>query len=266
MEDKKRKFSMHPKLAAVIDLALNIATLVWLPTLPNWQWFGLWFVARAVLWAFFIRVVYYPPEQSRWRHWFTLIFFNFGIVVSLLIFIDWQISWYLLSGMFVLFSAISFWLLPAGEADLTFFSKPYRRWLFLMDAFGLAGFWCGLYAVISFQILLDTYFLLLAILGAAVSTLISAWWWRAYNLPYNSRFWLSLGVSFLLVLELAWVVWRWPLGYLINGIIIIWFWYNWWLICRFNLTKEGIDWKKQKFFFFFDFLLLAAFLFAAQWR
>ena len=257
---------MHPKLAAVIDLLLNGATFWWMPQLESWYWFGLWFLIRVVLWGLFIRLVYYPKELSRWRHFFSLVFFNFGVVISLLIFIEWKLSWYLLSLIFVFFSSVSFWLLPVGEDKLLIFSKPYRRWLFLMDAFGLAGFWSGIYAFLSFQLIPHNLFWLMSLAGAGVTTLISAWWWRAYGLEYTNRFWLSLIACFVLTFELAAVVWTWPLGYLANGIIIIWFWYNWWLIIRFNLTKEGIDWKKQRLFLGFNFSLLIIFLFLVRWR
>lgn len=261
-----RKYSMHPKLAAAIDLVLNATTLALFPRLTDWHWFALWFLGRAVIWALFIRLVYYPPELSRWRHFVSLIFFNFGIIVSLSIFVDWLASWYLLTGMFVIFSAASFWILPAGAGPLSFYQKPFRRWLFLMDAFGLAGFWCGIFAISSFQMVGDAYSPLLYLLGALVSALMSLWWWRAYGLEYSRRFWLSAGVSFLLTYELAWAVGRWPLGFMVSGIIMIWLWYNWWLIMRFNLTKEGINWKKQRFFLISSFLLFAALMFAAKWR
>ena len=261
-----RKFSLHPKLAAVIDLALNATTLVLFPRLADWHWFGLWFSARAIIWALFIRLVYYPPELSRWRHFLSLIFFNFGIIVSLSIFVDWLASWYLLTGMFVFFSAASFWILPAGEGPLSFYQKPFRRWLFLMDAFGLAGFWCGIFAILSFQMIGDVYSPLLYLLGAAVSALMSLWWWRAYGLEYSRRLWISTGISFILTYELAWVTGHWPLGFMVSGITMIWFWYNWWLIMRFNLTKEGIDWKKQRFFIISSLLLFAALMIAAKWR
>lgn len=135
-----------------------------------------------------------------------------------------------------------------------------------MDAFGLAGFWSGIYALLSFQLVPHNYFWLMSLAGAAVTTLISSWWWRAYGLEYTNRFWLSLLVCFVLIFELAAVIWTWPLGYRANGIVMIWFWYNLWLIIRFNLTPEGIDWKKQRMFFVFNLLLFFAFLLAVRWK
>jgi hypothetical protein len=262
----KRKFSVHPKLAAAVDLLLNLGTLLLFPKLTGWQWFAAWFVVRAVLWALFIRLVYYPPELSRWRHFWSLIFFNFGVIVALSIFIEWTVAWYLLAAVFVIFSAASFWLLPSGESSLAFYRKPFRRWLFLMDAFGLAGFWCGVFALIQFQLWQNTFYPFLEFLGALMTAAVSLWWWRAYGMEYSRRFWLSLAVIFLLTFELAWIVTRWPIGFLVSGMVMIWFWYIWWLVMRFNLSKEGIDWKKQKFFLVSSLILFILFMLLARWR
>lgn len=257
---------MHPKLAAAVDLLLNIGTLLLFPRLNDWHWFAVWFIIRAVLWALFIRLVYYPPELSRWRHFWSLLFFNFGVIVSLSIFIDWSVAWYLLAIVFVVFSAASFWLLPSGESSLAFYQRPFRRWLFLMDAFGLAGFWCGIFALIQFQLWQATFYPLLEFFGALFTAAVSLWWWRAYGMEYSRRFWLSLLVIFILTFELAWIVTRWPIGFVVSGMVMIWFWYIWWLIMRFSLSKEGVDWKKQKFFLISSFVLLILFMFFARWR
>ncbi len=266
MADKARKFSVHPKLAAIIDLLLNAATLFWFPFLSDWHWFGAWFLARAVLWALFIRLVYYPPEFSRWRHFLSLVFFNFGLIVSLSIFIEWHVARYLLNAVFIIFSASSFWLLPAGADPLLFYQKPFRRWLFLMDAFGLAGFWCGIFALMSFQLIRAFYYPVLYFIASAVSSLIAFWWWREYGINHSRRLFFSTIVCFVLSYELSWIVGRWPLGFMVSGMIMIWFWYCWWLIMRFNLSKEGIDWKKQKFFLFSSALLFILFMIFARWR
>ncbi len=263
---KVRKFSLHPKLAAAIDFLLNVATLFWFPHLDSWQWFMAWFLIRAALWAAFIALVYYPPELSRWRHFWSLILFNFGLIVSLSIFVEWAVAWYLLMGIFVIFSASSFWLLPAGDEPLSFYRKPFRRWLFLMDAFGMAGFWCGIYALMQFQLWQAALYPFLEFVGALFTAIISLWWWRAYGIEFSERFWISAAAMFLLVFELAWVVTRWPLGFMVSGLMIIWFWYVWWLLMRFNLTKEGIDWKKQRFFLVSSGLLLILFTLLAKWN
>lgn len=260
-----RKFSLHPKLAAAIDFVLNVATLIWFPHIGSWSWFVGWFMARGILWALFVNLVYYPPELSRWRHFWSLVFFNFGLIVSLSIFVEWIFAWYLLMGIFVIFSAASFWLLPAGEEPLNFYRKPFRRWLFLMDAFGMAGFWCGIFALMQFQLWQTAIYPFLEFIGALLTAVISFWWWRAYGIEFSERLWISAGVIFLLIFELSWVVARWPLGFMVSGLTIIWFWYVWWLLMRFNMTKEGIDWKKQKFFLTSSVILLIVFGILAKW-
>lgn len=260
-----RKFSLHPKLAAVIDLLLNFATLILFPQLGSWLWFVGWFLLRSILWVIFIRLVYYPPDLSRWRHFWSLVFLNFGLIVSLSIFVEWKIAWYLLMTIFIFFSCASFWLLPTGTDKLTFYRKPFRRWLFLMDAFGLAGFWSGIYALMQFQLLRPNYFIWLELFGAIVSAFLAYWWWRAYGLEKNKRLLLSVVAVLVLVFELAWVVSRWPLGFMVSGLIIIWFWYICWLLIRFNLMPEGVDWKKQKFFIYSNIILFIIFVFLSKW-
>lgn len=266
MPENTRKFSMHPKLAAFIDLALNTLTLVWFYRLGSWPLFLSWFFLRAILWALFIRLVYYPPELSRWRHFFSLVFFNFGVIVSLLIFVEWSVAKYMLMSIFAVFSAVSFWLLPDGSGKLVFYSKPFRRWLFMMDAFGLAGCWCGIYALMEFQLVRSGFYHLLIFVGSAMSTVLSLWWWRVYGLPYARRFWLSCLVIFILIFELSWTISRWPVGFVISGMSTIWFWYVWWMMLRFNMTPEGINWKKQRFFLLTAVLLFACFMLVANWR
>jgi hypothetical protein len=264
----KNKISFHPKLAAMIDAIINIALLWWLKDITSWWILSAWFGVRVFLWAIFVRLVYYPKEINRFRHFISLIFFSLGAILSLIIFVEWVWSWRILATAFALFSSISFWLLPQAEEanQLSFVVKPYRRWLFLMDAFGLAGFWGGIYAMLAFQIINQNYFWLCTLFGAGLSALVAGWWWKVYGLNYSKRYWFGLIVIFILIYELSFVIWYWPLGYLINAILMIWFWYNFWLIIRFNLTARGIEWKKQIVFFFFNIVLLILFLLLVRWK
>lgn len=266
MPENIRTISFHPKLAAIMDAIINLVLLYGLQTVNTWWVFCLWMVVRLALWAMLIRLVYYPQGISRLRHFAALAFFSLSIIIGLMIFADWVWSWRLLSIVFILFSGVSFWLLPEGDASLSFVLKPYRRWLFLMDVFGLAGLWGGLYAVLSFQLITQGWFWLEAFLGTIISTIIGCWWWREYDVEFSRRFWLGALLLATLIFELSWIVWRWPLGYVVNGIIVVWFWYNLWLIVRFNLTKEGINWRKQTWFLGFNLFLFILFLLIIKWK
>lgn len=261
-----RTISFHPKMAAVIDAVVNVVLLYGLQSVQSWWMFSILLCARIVLWAILIRLVYYPKEIKRVRHFISLIFFSLGLIVGLMIFVDWIWSWRLLALTFILFSFVSFWLLPEGDSSLSFMVKPYRRWLFLMDVFGLAGLWGGMYAILSFQLIPQGFFWLEAVLGMIISAVIAGWWWRAYDVKFSRRFWLGLLLLAALIFELSWIVWRWPLGYKVNGIIMVWFWYNLWLIIRFNLSKEGINWRKQIWFLSLNLILFILFLLIIKWK
>jgi len=262
-----KNISFHPKLAAFIDIIANLAMFWGLFRLNNWQSLIIWFSVRTVLWIFFIRLVYYPKEISRLRHFLSLLFFNFGVLLSL-IFMEWGSALTLTAAIFMIFSAVSFWLLPTKSEPgvINFVIKPYRRWLFLMDVFGLSLFWSSFYAGSSFQLINFNYFWLGLVFASLLTSLISFWWWKEYAIENSKRLLWSVIVCFFIFLELSFVLWLWPLGFLVNGFIIIWFWYVFWLMIRFNLSKDGVNWKKQNVFLVINLILFIAFLFVVKWK
>jgi len=262
-----RNISFHPKLAAFIDILANLAMFWGLFRLGSWQGLVIWFVIRTVLWVFFIRLVYYPKELSRLRHFVSLLFFNTGVLLSL-IFMEWGRALDLTIVIYVIFSGLSFWLLPTRSEPgaINFVAKPYRRWLWLMDVFGLSLLWSSLYAGSSFQLINFNYFWLGLILVSLITSVISYWWWREYGAENNDRLWQSAIVCFFIFLELSFVLWLWPTGFLVNGLIMVWFWYIFWLLVRFNLSKEGINWRKQNYFLAINSVLFVIFLFLVKWK
>lgn len=263
-----KSISLHPKLAAVIDLIISLIFLFSLKQLllDSWLLVGLGFGIRVCIWLIFIWIVYYPKEMSRWKHLLSLIALNVGSLAFLL-FIEWDVAWYIYAGLFSLLSFFSFWLLPASHVDLGAFLKPHLRWRFLMCVVGLAGIFEGAQAIISFQItptLGPWGWLALAAILAAV---FAGWWWWEYGAKINDRFWVWLGAWFVVTAELFWVLNVLPLGYLVSSLILIWCWYVLWLLVRFNLTSDGINWQKQIWFLGTNAALLISFLiFIANWR
>jgi hypothetical protein len=262
-----KNISFHPKLAAFIDIIANLAMFWGLFRLHHWQTLLVWFLIRTVIWIFFIRLVYYPKELSRLRHFISLAFFNIGVLFSL-IFMEWGQALTLTVFIFIVFSAVSFWLLPTkSEPGAIFYViKPYRRWLFLMDVFGLSLLWSSLYAGSSFQLINFNYFWLGLIFVSFLTALISYWWWKEYWLEKSDRLWWSAIIFFFIFLELSFVLWLWPLGFLVNGLILAWFWYVLWLMFRFNLSKEGVNWRKQNLFLLINSILFIVFLFIVKWN
>lgn len=261
-----KPLSFHPKLAAVLDLIINLMMLLWLRQFHSWWMVGIWLMLKFAIWGVFMWLVYYPAEMSRSKHLASLAVMTLGSL-SFLLFIEWDFAWYLFGALFCLFSFFSFWLLPSSSVSLATFLKPHLRWRFIMSVIGLAGVFEGASAIISFQIAPSISSWVWLILASLFSALIAGWWWLEYGVQKNKRFWLWVGFWFLLVLELLWVVKLLPLGYLTGSLVLIWCWYIGWLMTRFNLSPEGINWRKQIWFLGLNAVLFPLFLiFIIRWK
>ncbi|MDO8499320.1 MAG: hypothetical protein Q7S66_01520 [bacterium] len=245
MKNIFKNISFHPKFAAVLDGIFSVVMIWWLTQISTWWMLGLWFLFRAALWGALVRIVFYPPEISRLRHWLSLLLFSIGNVLFLL-FIEWLPTWYLLSLLAIVLPAVSFWLLPAVDSKLSFLPKPHRRWRLFLSAFGLAGIWSGVYASADFQVWFYSRSWWWLALTAVIATGVAAWWWHEYGIAMNKRFWLWFCVWFLLMLECSWIVSYLPLGFFARGMFLIWLWYSLWLLSRFELSGKGIDWPKHR--------------------
>ncbi len=254
-----KSLSLHPKFAGFLDVVVGLLFLFAIKRVSLWWVLLIYIVARLILWMVLIRLVYYPQNLKRFWHLLTLAAFHLGTVI-LLLFVEWRPSWYLISLVYVIFPVISFWLLPAkSEGHMSFAMKPYRRWRFWMSTFGLFGLWSGTFAAVFLQILNINYWFLL--IGASlITTAITMWWWKEYGVEKNSRLLWWTGCVGIFVLEIAWVMFRWPLGYFASAMILVWFWYDIWLLARFHLLPAGINWPKQILFFITNGILLIAFL------
>jgi hypothetical protein len=258
--------SIHPKLAAILDLFFGGIFLFLLPRVSVWWILVILVVARILVWFVLVRLSYYPTEIKRFWHLLTLIVFHLGITI-LLLFIEWNITWQLVGFIYLLFPIISFYLLPARRQNLlSFAQKPYRRWRFWCSVAGLYGILVGTFASISLQIF-NISNLWILFLSTVLSGLLSAWWWYEYGVERNKKFWWWMLIISLFVFEIAWVLYLWPLGYFVSALVLLWLWYDIWLMGRFHLLPSGINWKKQISFFIINGLLLAIFLFLiVKWR
>ncbi len=258
--------SFHPKFAAVLDALFSVVMFWTLSLIQSWWILAAWFFIRMVFWAVLVRLVYYPKEISRLRHFISLGIFAAGSTLFLL-FIEWRSAWYVMALSSIIFSAWSFWLLPPVESKLPFVPKPHRRWLLFLNLFGLAGMWSGVYAISAFQVLYGVGAWVWVSLISAIVTAVSGWWWWEYGIPRDKRFFIWLVVWFMMMLELSWVVMFLPMGFFASGLFLTWIWYCLWLFTRFNLTKEGINWKKQRSFVVVNLLLMIIFLiFVVRWK
>ena len=261
-----KNLSLHPKLLAVTDVFVNLALLWWLRQASAWWLIGLWIFFRLVLWMIALRLVYHTPEISRLKHFLALFFLSIG-TLSYLLFVEWDTAWKLVGFLFVFFSAFSFWILPSSNVQLMSFVKPHLRWRFIMCVIGMAGIFQAVGAITSFQIAYTVSVLVWIFLAAGLSSIMAGWWWLEYGAEINPRFWKWVGAWFVLMFELIWVVQLLPLGYLASSAILIWVWYIMWLLARFNLSQEGINWKKQALFLSSNAVIFFLFLFfVVRWK
>ncbi|MFH1292130.1 MAG: hypothetical protein ABIH87_02940 [bacterium] len=268
-----KSISLHPRLVAIFDLFLSALFLYSLTITPTWWFLVIILICRQSLWLIFIRFMYYPLEAIRWRHYLALLILSLGLVL-LLLFTDRDsvdhlanLSWYLLSLVFLLMTFLSFWFLPTSKISLIVSMKPHMRWRFIMTAVGLSGIFAGVQALISFQIAYQINNWVWYIMSAIISTVLAGWWWWEYGLKYGKQFLISLVLFFILILQLIWVVSKLPFGHMVGSLILIWIWYILWLLMRFNLTVEGIKWARQIKFLGANFILFLLFLiFAVRWK
>jgi hypothetical protein len=112
---------------------------------------------------------------------------------------------------------------------------------------GLAGIWSGIGTLVVYNIYAVSSWVWL--ISASIATvLLGVFCWKQYDLEFKPNFWLWTLGGLILVCQFAWVELMLPTGYLINGFLMAWLWYVYWLIGRFQLSEEGINWKKQFWF------------------
>lgn len=145
------------------------------------------------------------------------------------------------------------------KSVLSYLGKPLRRFivmLWVMNLFCLASFF---FAVdLFFQ---NIPFWLVGLIISLIAGFVSVNIWKNYfSSPFsNFLFWFILTV--LLTWEISWVLHFLPFGYLVLGFLFTWVWYIINLLIRFNLTVQGIVWRKQLFFLIGNFVLYFLFLF-----
>lgn len=238
------KISFHPYLAAFLDLLAGLFFVFCVFFLFfNWWIVFAWFLARALWWGGLTYLTFYPTDLKRRDHFLALILFNTG-VTFLLLFSEWSGAKIIASIILIFGSALSFVLIPPQKNILSFVAKPERRVLLMLSFLGILGLWVGINAIIIFEYRLIPKFWLLFI-ATIITTAVSAWWWNLYGLKFNRDAKIWTGALGLIILELAWSLSTTSVGHIIFGTIISWVWYMIWLMVRFHLSSDGINWKKQ---------------------
>jgi hypothetical protein len=262
---KSKTLSFHPKLAAILDIFFGLLMIGWIRHIENVQFLAIWFVVRIVWWAVLVRMVYYSPGLRRFNHVLSLVIFHIGILLWLL-FIEWSFSWYVVAAMSIVFPAISFWLLPVVKTELSFVGKPHRRFRLLLCMIGLAGIWGGVGALNTFN-LFSVSIPVWVVGGSILSVVVGIFWWKEYGIKYSRLFWGWVLATTILLMEFSGVIILLPSGFLVNGFMIVWLWYVVWLLGRFHLSSEGINWKKQRWFLGIQLICLSLFLLlSVKWK
>lgn len=264
-----KSISLHPKLAAFIDLFVGILYLWWFGRIGSPWMLGAWFAFRPLWWAVLTVILYYPPTQSRFRQWLSLTGLHLGFTGLFLIVPRGSglLSWQAVSVIYLALPFISFMLVPTGAAELSFTGKPLRRLQLIMAVAGVAGLWSALYAAPVFQVVTRSGSYLWGVSGILVVTLIGAWWWRVYTAASVRHLFLDSIPFALLLSELAYALSLLPLGFLVAGFLFAWGWYIIWLLLRFHLSREGIFWRRQATFLIGNLLLMIAYVaLVVRWR
>jgi len=262
----KNKISLNPRLVGVVDAILNMVLVVFLEFLFSWSMLLIIFLVKQIIWLLLIRFMYYPLQTIKWRHYLSLCIFSIGFILVIL-FVESNLVRYIISFTFIFLVFTSFWFLPKSKIELALFFKPHSRWRFIMAVMGLSGIFIGAQAIISFNILSGIHSWWWLILSSLFAILVAAWWWWEYSIKFDFRFLVTVFVFFVLFVEFSWVMYKLPLGHLINGLILVWIWYLLWLFTRFNLTTQGIKWKQQYRFLILNSLLFLFFLlFVVRWK
>jgi hypothetical protein len=261
-----KKISLHPRLAAIGMLLIQGALLGGVGFVETFFGVAVWVVVAALaVFLFIYKLVYYPSTVKRLHHALALLLFDVGLL-GYFIFIEALFAWIMLGIIFVILPVGSFLFIPADSTVLSFTVKPLRRWCFLVTVAGFSGFFTALSALFMFQIISLTRVWVL-FLGAIAAAGVAMWWWIIYELPRARRFWISAAVLALIFLEFLFVIIIWPLGYLANGFLLTWVWYILFLLFRFYVSPEGLDWKKQKMFLIINGALMVLYIvFFVRWR
>ncbi len=243
-----RIISLHPKLAAGIDVVAALIFLWLVRYVHGWYGIAVWTLARVLWWVVISQFMFYPSYAKRFHHWLSLFFFQIGIA-SYFIFLEPGVAYALACVLFIILPFYSFWLVPEKENTLPVVAKSYRRWRLMQSVAGVAGLATGIFALITYQIISETLHAILVVgAGVLFTAFISSWWWYEYGAMVNRKFWFLSAFMLFMLGELAYVFLLLPWGYLVAGLVFAWIWYVLWIMIRFHLSSEGIDWKRQRWF------------------
>lgn len=170
----------------------------------------------------------------------------------------------LMVGAGLVFTTLWWWPTIGRQNPAQFMQKPWRRIIMVIWVFFVYGWLAALNAILLFYP--DVPAPVIALIEGAVAAFATFLILRLYN-PGKKIKECALGVgsTALMVGELSLVISFLPFGYLTSGLIITWIWYGLQLFLRFQVSPEGIIWRKQIWFLAGNAVLLLATLYYTQW-
>ncbi len=263
---KKMGISLHPILAAVLELVVGLLYYTLLMRQTNGWLVVIVVMMRVVWWGLLTEFTFYPQFRSRLNHWLTLIFFNVSNA-GMLFLLTQPMARYSMVAASVALSAGSFFLIPPRSDVVLAVAKPERRVRWLMALATVAGLWATIFGLATFQTVTGLYRLMAATFGIGITLLLSSWWWYEYDHTELKRRLLGVVVLAILLAEIVYVLFLLPFGYITNAFLVTWSWYTVWMLIRFYYSKEGIRWSRQRYTLGFNLLVLILILvFVVRWH
>lgn len=124
--------------------------------------------------------------------------------------------------------------------------KPLRRvktMVSIFDIFAIATFGFALHMLMQIPFWMTT------LISALLTSMYFVFIWRMYFSVSVKSFLLWTLLSSIIMIQLSYVLVTLPFGYQMSGLIFAWVAYMLQLILRFELSKQGLDLKKQLPFF-----------------
>ncbi len=254
-----------PRVAGVVDMLVGCAVSLLFFRISSWAALSIIVLVRVVWWAVALVIVANASVTSRRMYAPVLTLFALGAVGMLLCLDRFSYSWYGTLAIFSFLPGLGLALLPSLRAELSFMMRPHARVGVAMTMFGLAGTAMTAGAMFVFGLLSFWYWCLLILAQALFSVGAAVIWWRFY-VPEADRHDLVVAGSVfgVALLHILGMLYLWPVGFLVQGVLAAWIWYLGWLTVRYYMSDEGITWRIHGFVITVHSIGMAFFLFIVR--
>lgn len=222
-------------------------------------------IASIVLWMGVVFLLYKKRLHDHDMYWHSaLLVCSFIAALVLVSLTEWQI----VTRAILIIAALSLGslasIIDADEEEMQVYERKASRRIIVMGwVFVCASLLVASYAV---SVLFPNVpvWVLFALVGAYTSTIAYAVWRLYYPLPMR-RFFVWILIVAVMSMQLFWVLYVLPFGYIVLGFLCAWLWYVLVLLIRFHMSSEGIRWSKQRRFLLGNALLFILVLFLVRW-